>query len=177
MITRFLNNDYVLSKVMSFLSTILALLGFTSCGDKITEVEMPLGVLCAYGPPIPSFTVRGEVSGLVTDSVGNPIKNINIRFYPSTPDRRYTFAFNDDGITDEDGKYTTKIRWGLALSEDVDSARIKRNFPTYVAIATDSTGVYENDTLYIDYELKEIERYEFTSTATADFVLRKKKNQ
>lgn len=186
MITRFLNNDYVLSKVMSFLSTILALLGFTSCGDKITEVEMPLGVLCAYGCPTPFARVRGELTGLVTDSVGNPIENISVSVYPVTQNGKSWNEFNSFGLTGEDGKYTTPFKYNIYVGDVDDSTFVRDYFPSYMAIATDKTGVYENDTLYIDYVLyvdnvlyksDEDKDFYYSSSATADFVLRKKKNQ
>lgn len=179
MITKILNNDYVLNKIMSFLGVVLVLLGFTSCGDE-DEIDPSDGVIL-YGTPGVRFAVRGEVAGLVTDSIGNPVSNIHVRVNPVYQNGERGYADNLGGLTDEDGKYTTEVMYGYRLSEN-DTTDSKIYFPKYRAIATDSTGVYDNDTLYIDYVLEKVPMivgemfFDYTSSATANFTLHKKKN-
>ena len=178
MITKILNNDYVLNKVMSFLGAVLVVLGFTSCGDE--DEKEPYRAVCLYGVPTVDFAVRGEVAGLVTDSVGNPIENINVNVGLVQQDGTLGVATSSTGVTSQDGKYKSIILYIYSMHDVTDVAGFKNYFPSYIAIATDSTGVYENDTLYIDYVLNELkgdEYFNYTSTATANFTLHKKKNQ
>ena len=184
MITKILNNDYVLNKVMSFLGAVLVVLGFTSCGDEEDEKE-PYRAVCLYGVPSVDFAVRGEIAGLVTDSVGNPIENINVRVGLVKQDGTLESVANRVGVTGEDGKYKTIVAYFESFVyygeiPKMDLTGFKNNFPSYMAIATDSTGVYENDTLYIDYVLNELkgdEYFNYTSTATANFTLHKKASE
>ena len=95
----------------------------------------------------------------------------------------YLLKFKDD-VTGKDGKYKTGdvcsyffSYWGDIPKMDLEDFR--KFYTSYIAIATDSAGVYENDTLYVDYLVEEFEGNEYfnyTSIATADFVLHKKKN-
>ena len=178
--TKILNNDYVLNKVMSFLGVVLVLLGFTSCGDE-DEIDPSDGAIL-YGTPGVRFAVRGEVAGLVTDSIGNPVSNIHVRVNPVYQNGGRRYADNLGGLTDEDGKYTTEVMYGYRLSEN-DTTDSKIYFPKYRAIATDSTGVYDNDTLYIDYVLEKVPMivgemfFDYTSSATANFTLHKKASE
>ena len=184
MITKILNNDYVLNKVMSFLGVVLVMLGFTSCGDEEDEKE-PSKAVCLYGVPSVSFSVMEEVAGLVTDSAGNPIENINVRVGLVKQDGTLDYKIDRIGITGKDGKYKTGdvcsyffSYWGDIPKMDLEDFR--KFYSSYIAIATDSAGVYENDTLYVDYVVEEFEGNEYfnyTSTATANFTLHKKKNQ
>ena len=177
MITKILNNDYVLNKVMSFLGAVLVVLGFTSCGDE--DEKEPYRTACLYGVPTADYAVKGEVAGLVTDSIGNPIENINVRVGLVKQDGTLGIAASSTGVTGKDGKYKSFVLYFYCMPEGTDVAGFKNYFPSYMAIATDSTGVYENDTLYIDYALDRLdgdEHFNYTSTSTADFVLHKKKN-
>ena len=179
MITKILNNDYVLNKIMSFLGVVLVVLGFTSCGDEEEKEWDPKRVVLLYGVPTADYAVKGEVAGLVTDSVGNPIENINVRVGLVKQDGTLGIATSSTGVTGQDGKYKSFVLYFYGMPEGTDVAGFKNYFPSYMAIATDSTGVYENDTLYIDYALDRLdgdERFNYTSTSTADFVLHKKKN-
>ena len=88
--------------IQGLLSTLLVLLGFSSC-DKIGALE--------YGSPYVDFQVKGQV----TDENGNPIEGICVTLEAS-PDVLYT---------DADGRFESKeIRnvavYGKIKFEDID---------------------------------------------------------
>ena len=74
----------------SVLALFLSILGFSSCGDNSEET-------CMYGTPSADFAISGKV----TDSKNNPIKNIQI----STD--------TDTTKTDSEGKYLLNIDRGF----------------------------------------------------------------
>ena len=87
--------------IQGLLSTLLALLGFGSCG--IVEDE--------YGSPYTEYQVKGQV----TDKEGNPIEGIRVTFETSS----------DTLYTDADGRFESKeIRnvavYGKIKFEDID---------------------------------------------------------
>ena len=88
--------------IQGLLSTLLVLLGFSSC-DKLGALE--------YGSPYVDFQVKGQV----TDENGNPIEGICVTLEAS-PDVLYT---------DADGRFESKeIRnvavYGKIKFEDID---------------------------------------------------------
>ena len=104
--------------IQGLLSTLLVLLGFSSC-DKIGALE--------YGSPYVDFQVKGQV----TDENGNPIEGICVTLEAS-PDVLYT---------DADGRFESKeIRnvaiYGKIKFEDIDGSAHGSFLPDSAALET-----------------------------------------
>ena len=104
--------------IQGLLSTLLVLLGFSSC-DKIGALE--------YGSPYVDFQVKGQV----TDESGKPIEGIRVTIENET----YGFSVNHDGVwkysfadtvyTDADGRFVSReindgSIYGKIFFEDID---------------------------------------------------------
>ena len=100
--------------IQGLLSTLLAFLGFGSCG--IVEDE--------YGSPYTEYQVKGQV----TDKEGNPIEGIRVTFETSS-DTLYTDA--DGYFESEDGAGYGKIKF-----EDIDGPAHGSFLPDSAALET-----------------------------------------
>ena len=104
--------------IQGLLSTLLVLLGFSSC-DKLGALE--------YGSPYVDFQVKGQV----TDESGRPIEGIRVTVENET----YGFSVNHDGVwkysfadtvyTDADGRFVSReindgSIYGKIFFEDID---------------------------------------------------------
>ncbi len=98
------------------LSSLLAMLGFSSCGSNFRNNDAP----SVYGVPTVDFIVKGTV----TDSDGKPLKGIKMSTIMGDEEKCDTLATT---FTDDDGRYEFEqqndmnLEGGKALvAEDVD---------------------------------------------------------
>ena len=166
MMTRILNNDYLLSRVMSFLGVVLTLLGFTSCGD---DEEKPMEVWVAYGSPSPTTEILCKVTGCVLRDEGILTPGVCVKVEPVGKDFDYVIVKSD--TTKSDGMFRVWTEVSLKGERDV-----REHISQLRVIASDTSGVYENDTVYLDYHLTEMENHVFYATSSSAVIdLLKKK--
>lgn len=104
--------------IQGLLSTLLVLLGFSSC-DKLGALE--------YGSPYVDFQVKGQV----TDESGKPIEGIRVTIENETygfsvnQDNMWKHSFADTVYTDADGRFASHeieagYIHGKIFFEDID---------------------------------------------------------
>ena len=159
--TKILNN-YLLSKLTRVFGSLLTLLGFTGC-----EFDSP----CEYGTIPPTAEILSETTGIVLDSEGEPVPNVQVVSFP-TDVNYYNVRGVENVASDGNGKYFSNSR-----IEKYGNSSVSETFKQLQVIASDRSGVYENDTMYVDVQLDSLATDKFKATATANFTLHKKASE
>ena len=152
-------NNYLLTKLSYVLGSLLTLLGFTGCDNSDEPV--------LYGTPPPTAEILSETTGIVLDSEGEPVPNIGVVSFPTHPAYRVVdMEYVASGGKGEYSSNSTIERYGYnSVSSTLKQLQV---------IASDKSGVYENDTMYVDVQLDSVATNKFKATATANFILHKK---
>ena len=147
----------ILKGINAILALLLGLLGVnTGCGRAKYGIPEPV---CEYG--VPHATI--EVSGKVTDTEAQPVKDIKITIKDKWREEPYIPV----GYTDEDGNYRTDP-YQIFPTDSVD------------VFATDTTGVYASDSVRVkvDYDRSQVAKDdhwdEGAGSVIQDFQLKKK---
>lgn len=155
-------NNYLLSKLTRVLGSLLTLLGFTGC-----EFDSP----CEYGTIPPTAEILSETTGLVLNTEGEPVPNVQVVSFP-TDVNYYNVRGVENVASDGNGKYFSNSR-----IEKYGNSSVSETFKQLQVIASDRSGVYENDTMYVDVQLDSLATDKFKATATANFTLHKKASE
>ena len=156
-------NNYLLTKLSYVLGCLLTLLGVTSCIGSCDDSVL-------YGTPLPTAEILSETTGIVLDTEGEPVPNVEVRSYPT--DAAYYAVKMDNVVSDGKGKYLSN-----SIIERYDEkSSVSSTFKQLQVIASDKSGVYENDTMYVDVQLDSVATNKFKATANANFTLRKKES-
>lgn len=97
----------ILTIANSLITLILAVIGFSSCGDDNGKYD-----LVEYGTPTTDFNVTGKV----TDSNGKPIKGIQVTVINGETSYK---PYMPKVYTDENGNYTTKDSTIVWIRDDM----------------------------------------------------------
>ena len=155
-------DNYLLSKLTRVFGSLLTLLGFTGC-----EFDSP----CEYGTIPPTAEILCETTGIVLDSEGEPVPNVQVVSFP-TDVNYYNVRGVENVASDGNGKYFSNSR-----IEKYGNSSVSETFKQLQVIASDRSGVYENDTMYVDVQLDSLATDKFKATATANFTLHKKASE
>ncbi len=154
-------DNYLLSKLSRVFGCLLALMGVTGC-----DSDEP----CLYGTPTPTAEILSETTGLVLNTEGEPVSNVEVRSFPT--DVAYVVSDMENVVSDGNGKYFSNSR-----IERYGKSSVSETFKQLQVIASDRSGVYENDTMYVDVQLDSLATDKFKATATANFTLHKKASE
>ena len=162
-------NNYLSSKITSFLECLLTLLGFVSCGDE-ESVEDPSRVAYLYGSPYPTVGVINRTTGFVFNEDSVPLENIKIKSIPvkKNAEENDTLLYAHETYTNDRGRYKVTFYDGnmyVNVRDAYDKIRV---------VASDTSGVYENDTMYVDYDVTTQYYNQFDLETKANFTLHKK---
>ena len=155
-------NNYLLSKLTRVFGCLLALMGVTGCDSA----EPPL-----YGTPTPTAEILSETTGLILNTEGEPVPNVQVVSFP-TDVNYYNVRGVENVASDGNGKYFSNSR-----IEMIGNSSVSETFKQLQVIASDRSGVYENDTMYVDVQLDSLATDKFKATATANFTLHKKASE
>lgn len=148
-----------LSSLLSIiLSSIISLLGFTSCNDDKNNVLM-------YGAPYGDF----EVKGTVTDNEGKPVKDAQVITRPTSisyEENQYADYHNSDTTyTDASGKYS--------ISRD----DVYFNYLRIIVHPKDNNLESDSIRHHLKFVGGDHGWYEGKATITQDFSLKAKENK
>ena len=153
-------DNYLLSKLTRGFGCMLALMGVAGC-----DSDEPV----LYGTPPPSAEILSETTGIVLDTEGEPVQNVEVSSFPT--DGAYSVRDMQIVVSDGKGKYSSN-----SIIEKYDrKSSVSSTFKQLQVIASDKSGVYENDTMYVDVQLDSVATNKFKATATANFTLHKKR--
>lgn len=128
---------HVLKFSSSLLASLLAILGFSACGDENGAEE--------YGVPTAKFIVTGAV----TDAAGNPVRGIEVTVKEKVDDTYcdITYDGKPQATTDEKGQYTTQkmVSSSLSFHSTEGIAVIMKDVD-----GDDNGGKFKTDTLKAD---------------------------
>ena len=157
-------NNYLLSKLTRVLGCLLALMGVTGCDSEKSEAVM-------YGTPSPTAEILSETTGLVLNTEGEPVPNVQVVSFP-TDVNYYNVRGVENVASDGNGKYFSNSR-----IEKIGNSSVSETFKQLQVIASDKSGVYENDTMYVDVKLDSLATDKFKATGMANFTRHKKASE
>ena len=156
-------DNYLLSKLTRVFGCLLALMGVAGC-----DSDEP----CLYGTPSPTAEILSETTGLILNTEGTPVSNVEVMSFPFPTDHAYGVRDMENVVSDGNGKYFSNSR-----IEKIGNSSVSETFKQLQVIASDRSGVYENDTMYVDVQLDSLATDKFKATATANFTLHKKASE
>lgn len=145
------NNIGITTRV---LGGFMSILGFSGC-DALGIKDEP----CMYGPPMDYEYFDYKVSGVITDSDGNPLKGIQVALYPDTV---YTDEKGEFSISDRSSSLIPPIKFTDVDEEENggEFETVENHLESYeVKQIKEGSGSYSGSYEYtVKQSLKKIEK-------------------